>query len=457
MVRMFTATCVNRKSRLAIEFAYRHRAACPVFWVYAGSVATFRDSYSKVSNEVPLDFRRQFDEDQANERNAQRRDVISSNVKLATAWLESPKSGDWIMILDNCDNQNIVQGEGNEPSVLHQLPVPSRGKILATSRRKDVAFSISGSENALVHVEAFSPEEAVMCFKQLLPNDNAADNEILSLARDLDLLPLAIRQAVAYISIQSASIEEYSRLLASSETSKLVLLEQHFQDTTRADGVPNGVLRTWLVSFDQMLQQNEESAKILCFMATLDRSRIQDHILKEVWKDPLAFRANIGLVLAFSFIGVVGSRQNAYTMHRLIQLSTRTWMVRRGEKETFDRMALTSILKLFEHAVTTFTWADCQLLLPHARLLLSNNFDNSEVANKKIKLMELVEAFENPPLWQLSSQHNSETYRRLLAMEDLVDTSSTLDSDSRFQEWLHGSQLVLVLTGSTGSGKTVTR
>lgn len=376
-------------------------------------------------------------------------------MRLATAWLESDESGDWIMVLDNFDDQNMLQGQHSEPDILQQLPMRSRGKILATSRRKDVALSISGSENDVVHVDVFPPEEAIRCFKQLLPNDKAADSEIMSLSQELGFLPLAIRQAVAFISKESGSIEEYSRILASSEASKLVLLEKNFKDTMRADDVPNAFLHTWLVSFQQMLHQKDESAKMLCFMATLDRSKIQDHILKEVWKDPLAFRENIGLVLAFSFVGVVGSRQNAYTMHRIIQLSTRTWMIREGKKETFDRMALSSILKLFEHAATTFTWADCQSLLPHARLLLANKFDGSELAVEKTKLMELVEAYENPPLWQLSSQHNSEAYQRLTAMEDLIDLFPTLDSHTCFQDWLHGSQPLFVLHGGPGSGKTV--
>lgn len=452
---MFTAEFLNRKSRLAIEFAYRHKASCPVFWVYTGNDTTFRGSYSKIAQVVTPDFRREFDEDQANETNDQRRDVTSSKMKLATAWLESDKSGDWIMVLDNCDNQEMIHGQDNEPSILHQLPVPSRGKILATSRRKDLALSISGSENAVVHVEAFPPEEAVKCFRQLLPNDKASDDRILSLAQELGFLPLAIRQAAAYISSESASIEEYSSHLASSETSKMALLEKDFRDTMRADGVPNSVLRVWLVSFEQILRQNEEASKMLCFMATLDPSRIQDYILKEVWKDPLAFRANIGLVLAFSFVGVVGSRREAYTMHRLIHLSTQAWMKRRGEKADFSRMALSNILKLFEQATTTFTWADCQTLLPHARLLLATEFDDSELAVQKAKLRKLVENFENPPLWQLSSQQNSDAYRRLSTRDDLIDMFPTLASHTCFQDWLSGRQPLLVLNGGVGSGKTV--
>jgi hypothetical protein len=237
-------------------------------------------------------------------------------MRLATDWLEYNESGDWVLILDNVDNPAMLQRRDNDPSIMEQLPVPSKGKVLATSRRRDVALSMSGSETAIIQVDVFSPEEAVTCFRQLLPNDNAADDDILSLAKDLGFLPLAIRQAASYISNQSASITEYSNCLTSSESSTLLLLEQEFRDIMRTDDVPNSVLRTWLVSFEQIRNQNQDAANMLCFMATLDRSGVQDFILQFVWKDPLVFRANIGLVLSFSFVAAVGSHRDVYTMQR---------------------------------------------------------------------------------------------------------------------------------------------
>lgn len=454
-LEVFTRVFLNRKSRLAIEFAYRHKNACPVFWVYAGSDAVFRGSYGKIAQIVPARFRKDFEERNAIETSGHRKDVASFNMRLATAWLEHDTSGDWVIVLDNVDNPSVLHRQGNDPSIMEQLPMRSKGKVLATSRRKDLALSLSGSENAIIHVDVFPPEEAVECFKQLLPNDNAADGEILSLAKDLGFLPLAIRQAAAYISNQSASIAEYSEYMASSEASKLLLLEQEFRDTMRADDVPNSVLRTWLVSFEQIRHQNEEAANMLCFMATLDRSGVQDLILKEVWKDPLAFRANIGLVLSFSFVGVVGSRKNAYTMHRLIQLSTRAWMKIRGEEDMFGGMALSTIVQLFTDAMAAFRWTDCKMLLPHARALIPTKFYDSKLSFKKGALFGLVKSFEEPPLWQLSSQYNFEVYERLSAMEDLVDISSTLVAHKAFQDWLHGTQPLLFLNGPPGSGKTV--
>lgn len=414
---MLTMILAHRKSRLAIEFAYRHKNSRPVFWVYAGSETLFQRSYGKIAQIVPAHFRRNFEERDATESISHRKDIVSFNIRLATAWLENDESGDWVLVLDNVDNPVMLQRHDNNAAIIEQLPVRSKGKVLATSRRKDLALSMAGSENAVIHIDVFTPEEAVECFKQLLPSDDTADNDVLSLAKDLDFLPLAIRQAAAYISNQSASIMEYSDALKSSETSTLRLLEQEFRDTMRADGVPNSVLHTWLVSFEQMRDQDEEAAKMLCFMATLDLSGVQDFILKNIWKDPLTFLKHIGFVLSFSFVGVIGSHRKTYSMHRLIQLSTRAWMKTRGNNEIYERMALLSILQLFTYAKASFRWTDCQTLLPHARSLISTNFDDSDLALKKCSLLGLVEEFETPPLWQLSSQHNSEVYERLSAME----------------------------------------
>ncbi|KAJ4418483.1 hypothetical protein N0V82_005563 [Gnomoniopsis sp. IMI 355080] len=415
----------------------------------------YQVSYGKIAEVVPPPFREAFEERTANDMTAQVEDVISSKMKLAKAWLESDEIGDWVLILDNVDDPNMLQKRGSKPSTLQRLPVRSKGRILATSRRKDVALGISGDENTSIHVDAFSQDEAVKCFKQLLPNDMATDDQMLSLAQERECLPLAIRQAASYISQESASIEVYSYLLASSETSEMVLLEQDFRDTMRADDVPNSVFRTWLLSFEQLRRQNEEAAKLLCLMATLDRSGVADFILKEVWKDPITFQANIGLVLAFSFIGVVGPDRKSYNMHRLIQLSTRTWMIRRGEKEGFDRIALSTILRLFEDAISSYTWSNCRTLLPHARSLVTTIHNDSELVIDKEKLVKLVEEFENPPLWQLSSQYNREAYRSLLAEDSLIDISNHLLDTPEFRVWLNGSRPLLVMYGRPGSGKTV--
>ena len=81
----------HRKTQDVLEYIYTLKdSPVSVFWVHAGSRARFEQDYRKLAKLVELPG--------CDEPKEDIRPVVKD-------WLESPKSGDWILVVDNADNK----------------------------------------------------------------------------------------------------------------------------------------------------------------------------------------------------------------------------------------------------------------------------------------------------------------------------------------------------------------
>jgi tetratricopeptide (TPR) repeat protein len=191
---------------------------------------------------------------------------------------------------------------------------------------------------------------------------------------DLDLLALAIVQAASFIKSTGTSIEDYAQILA-SEDGYVKLLDEEFTDPQR-EGVPNSVMKTWLISMRQIAERDKLAEKILYTIAYLDSQDIPYDLLEAIagtaadrTVNLIAARKAIGQLMAFSFLQksstIVGS--DLYTLHRLVQLSVRLLLDSKkdeAESECFVSQALQLVNRFFpsgEHG----TWDECEKYLPH--------------------------------------------------------------------------------------------
>ena len=196
----------KRKSQLAIEYSYRVRENSPetwVFWVHAGSAARFEEGYRKIADIAkPSGW-----------------DKPGADIpRIVHNWLCDEANGRWVMIIDNADDPSVFFHPTDESkssgghcsaqaadTLSDMLPQSSNGSILITSRNRDVAHRLTGSNSDILKVDPMDQSDALALLHKKLQGDLDTDNAV-DLLNALDYMPLAISQAAAYISQRAPRI-----------------------------------------------------------------------------------------------------------------------------------------------------------------------------------------------------------------------------------------------------------
>ncbi|KAH0525904.1 hypothetical protein TsFJ059_009304 [Trichoderma semiorbis] len=170
------------KSQLAIELAYRlvTSAKMSVFWVNAESQLSINESFRTISSNL----------------SSWRWDISEASSQVSHRWLSEERNGRWILFLDGANDHSIFQDE-------LYLPKSRNGTIVITTRRRDVAYRLTGNQQNVVEIGSMSVHNAVSLLerklgrtaKEQFPKDGAASG----LVKSLGLIPLAICRAAAYI------------------------------------------------------------------------------------------------------------------------------------------------------------------------------------------------------------------------------------------------------------------
>ena len=77
------------------------------------------------------------------------------------------------------------------------------------------------------------------------------------------------------------TITKYLQIFRDNEANQVSLLSKDGGDLRRDPKVPNSVITTWQISFDQIKALNELAAEILSTMSMLDRQAIPAFLLGE--------------------------------------------------------------------------------------------------------------------------------------------------------------------------------
>ncbi|KAK4674582.1 hypothetical protein QC763_0025790 [Podospora pseudopauciseta] len=391
------------KSQLAIEYAHRLATRQPdawVFWVHAGTYARVEEGFRTIADAVKL-----------TGRNLPKADIL----QLVYSWLSNERNGRWIMILDSADdrdvfyNANIAHGttSGDErdrrPFVTY-LPQSQNGSIIVTTRNKDLAFRLSGRRQNMIEVGPMAQTDALTLLEKKL--GSPADLDVAAdLVRALDLVPLAISQAAAYIQARAprSSPEKYLTEFRKSEHRKSSLLQYDAGDLRRDGGASNAVLTTWQISFDYIRSKRRSAADLLSLMSFFDRQGIPGWVLKppRVTKQEVpgrcldeagdtdlkngssasdggltdgsadtiddGFEDDVAMLRDYCLIAT--NEMDEFEMHGLVQFSTRKWLEQSGQQETFKQ-------KFIERMAASFptgdykNWATCRNLFAHVQVVL---------------------------------------------------------------------------------------
>ena len=301
-------------------------------------------------------------------------------------WLANPDNGSWLLILDNADDATVLLGlsksaTGTVPAsrprrLLDFLPRVPHGAVLITTRDRTCALRLNGHRGTPTEVLSMTLEESIEMFRNVLPE--ALEEEASELVRELENVPLAISQTSAYIkSVPLVSIPKYLAIFRRSDKDQANLLDKDEGDLRRDPEVPNAVITSWEISFNQIQKNSPDSADLLSLMSYLNRQAIPRFFIQgDV--DELAFWDEINPLLSFSLIRPeIGG--DTFEMHRLVQTAMRHWL----RSEFQDQLWKERTIERVAHHFPTVEnqeqhWPICEALMSHADEVLLHQTSSKE-------------------------------------------------------------------------------
>ena len=299
--------------------------------------------------------------------------------QLVKTWLEREDSGKWLMIVDNADDEKLFYGEDKGPisglssvfnKMAHYLPQRPNGSILLTTRNKKLGVKFAPVPGVIIIVPKMSLSESKRLLLENLEEDDHDDSDLMELAGVLENLPLALVQATAFIRENSQSIGEYLQTYRGSDSAKIKLLSQNFEDHERDPDGKNPVAVTWTISFEQIRRNDHRAAELLSLMSVLDSQAIPKPLLSSNI-EKVELDIALGTLKAFSLITVEQSHQE-FNLHRLVHLATRNWLNINNELDSWTGKALVLLSELFPRPMFE-NRAIWMAYLPHAHIILNSD------------------------------------------------------------------------------------
>ena len=157
------------------------------------------------------------------------KDTKADVLQLVYDWLSDRRNGQWLMILDNVDEDGVFFGDDPNGRP-HEgfLPHKAHGAILITSRNKTAATNLVGPHGHNVDVEPMGEEDALARLRTRVPFDETSRADATTLVHTLDRIPLAITHAAAYIKMRAdtTTIATYVELFRESQANQVHLLSK---------------------------------------------------------------------------------------------------------------------------------------------------------------------------------------------------------------------------------------
>ncbi|KAI3323837.1 TPR-like protein [Xylariaceae sp. AK1471] len=294
------------KTQIALEATFRMRekdASCSVFWVPAVSRATFENGYRDIGQTLKISG---IDEDKAN---------IKSLVMAAL----SKTSRKWLLIIDNADDTELLFGGVNSYSICDYLPFSTKGSILFTTRNHEVVGRLDILPDQAFTIDGMSENEALqMLGKAIKPQQMRDSDSNKALLELLAYLPLAIKQAAAYMARTGVSVKKYLEGYRRSDKSRIDFLSRHFEDRGRYREIANPIATTWLISFNHIEKFYLLAARYLKFISFLAEKDIPRALLPEYEETDSA--EAVGVLQGYSFI-TEREDGDSFDVHRLVKLA----------------------------------------------------------------------------------------------------------------------------------------
>ncbi|RYP06025.1 hypothetical protein DL765_009639 [Monosporascus sp. GIB2] len=384
------------KTQIALEAAFRLRDKhpdCSVFWAPTVDAGTFENAYREIGRSIGV---AGIDEDKA-------------DVKvLVKAALSREEVGRWLLVVDNADDTDILFGPAG---LSNHLPFSRTGSILFTTRNHEAVVRLDIPERGVISAREMSRDEALeLLYRGLKENQTRDAASAAGLLDFLADLPLAIKQASAYMARTGTTTARYLDHCRSSDKTMIKLLSRDFEDRSRYGCIGNAVATTWLISFEH-IARNALAAQYLRSMCFLSEKEIPRVLLPPA-DDELEADEAIGTLKAYAFI-TQREGQDSFDVHRLVRLVMRNWLEEKGQLQEYRASVLQRLAAAFpfpEHE-NREVWMG---YLPHAQTALECGGDATE---REIDLLfKMAESYSILGRYQVAEA----IYRQLLKLQEQV-------------------------------------
>ena len=346
------------KTQIALEYAIRLKERSPsisVFWVFASNKSRFEEAYKRIASTCSI---------------PGHRDPDVNVLQIVRDWLERTYPCKWLMIIDNVDDAGEffrLQFLGR--SMADYVPQSSNGILLYTTRSRDIAVDLS-SDREPINVGSLSTDEANRLLDQYV-HDASTSEERFKILQALDYLPLAITQAVAFMAKRRKSVAQYLELFEKSDTAKARLLSYEFSDHGREARALDSVATTLMISFDHIKANHPRAAEVLSLMTFLDAQSVHPSLLANDGEDEWDLFDALEVLVAFSLVKN-NEIEGTYSMHRLVQIATCSWLASSGS-EAGEKYAAQAFRMLAEQFPDNLTRESTPYMyLPHADKVLAS-------------------------------------------------------------------------------------
>jgi tetratricopeptide (TPR) repeat protein len=405
------------KTQVALQFVHFVRENYPefsIFWLQAMDMETFKQGYMGIAEAMGIKKRPTSPEDLA---------------VLAQQHLCAKSAGKWLLIVDNLDDVDLLYGQDQIKGLLNMLPENDDGLTLFTTRHGAVAQHVAGSD--VIELGGMTEGETIeLLERSLIRRDNTHGNkDMMDLLTELEYLPLAVKQAAAYVNTNKSSVSEYIILLKNTTEDAFAIMSTDFGDKTRCSNLTNAIAKTWTITFDKILHLDPIAADLLKFMSCIEWRAIPYSILPAACSKARLAKA-IGLLCAFSLIERI-DHGTKFNMHRLVHLATRIWVRRKCEEEETIKAAFKQLSEVFpcDYYTDHETWRE---YMPHVDCIerYNRHYNSSERAELCMRVGKFIlgdERVEEAIVWLQKScewrdnnlpPHNTQrlTSQRYLAM-----------------------------------------
>lgn len=317
------------KTRLAIEYANRYSEHYnALLFVVADSPENLRANIANLCGALRID-----EPDPTKQCDA------------ALKWLQEHPG--WFLIVDNVDTKEAAKAV--EESILSKL---KEGHILVTSR-------LSGWRNRdlePLELDVISEDASIEMLlegTQGLRRANENDRQFAEkLSKKFGYLPLALQQAVGFISTRRCSIADY---LARWENADKKVIEWHDELELK---YPRSVATTWELSFNEISNNGKAALSVISWLAP---DPIPRTLLEKVPQSPeaLDIEEAIAELSRYSFLNVVDPDCQFVQVHSLVSDITRYRMAD-SDRKAFLQKSIAAASALIQNSSPQDprTWPD---------------------------------------------------------------------------------------------------
>ncbi|KAJ5808734.1 hypothetical protein N7474_010003 [Penicillium riverlandense] len=364
------------KTQVALQLAYwvkKHLPEYSIFWVPVLSEASFEQAYTEIGRKLTIP---KISDDE-------------TVVETVRRYLSSVAAGMWLLVVDNADDMDMLFGNADVPGGLYRyFPTSDNGVTFLTTRSREVAVEFA--EMHIIELQKMNPKEATGLFKKVVKGDLLRDQVATTqLLEELNWLPLAITQAAAYMNKTDISTSRYLELMHGTEKDRMNL---NSCLSLNQKAIPRSIL--------PVLDSEEET------------------------------EFAIGMLCGYAFV-TKRENGNMLDMHDLVQLSTRLWLQKEGNK----LQAIQSSTRHMEMVFPSNDYTNRELwraYLPHALRILRH--DETKDMDERYELFgwisrclladgrarEAVGYSEEYSRWEESHHDNEEHADRLFSQHQLA-------------------------------------